>query len=206
MVTVTVAAAACAFSLLRRSAGERLAFAAASLVVVLGLDLAVGLACAAVWVAFALRRPSDGRPAVDMQAIAGALVVGAAAGLSLQGSLETARAAVGAGERAELERLLRDARYLGLAAALGRSKGDAAPLFDRLARAQVSGAPLAATVAAFAAEERETRRAARIESARKLPVRMTIPLALLVLPGFLLLTAGPAAVGSIQRMLGPLLP
>ncbi len=206
MLTVTVAVAVWTFSFLRRRVGERSALVGALVVVLLGFDLAAGLACAALWGAIALRKPRDSRSVVDMQAIAGALVVGAAAGLSLQGSLERARAAVGAGERAELEGLLRDARYLGLAAALGRSKGYASPLFDRLARAQVSGAPLAETVAAFAAEERETRRAARIESARKLPVRMTIPLALLVLPGFLLLTAGPAAVGSFQRMLGPLLP
>jgi pilus assembly protein TadC len=51
-----------------------------------------------------------------------------------------------------------------------------------------------------------TRRALGVEAARKLPVKLTIPLALLVLPGFLLLTAAPAAVGSIQRLLGPLMP
>jgi hypothetical protein len=142
----------------------------------------------------------------DLQAVAAALVVGTAAGLSLQSSLELAGAALGPSRRGELDDVLRDARNLGLGAALARSDGKMSPLFARLARAQVSGAPLAATVAGFAAEEREIRRSARIEAARKLPVRLTIPLALLVLPGFVLLTAGPAAVGSLQRMLGPLVP
>ncbi|MDF1595939.1 MAG: type II secretion system F family protein [Acidimicrobiia bacterium] len=157
------------------------------------------------WTMVPRRRQRNASLPEDLQAVAAALVVGTAAGLSLQSSLELA-ATLGPSRRGELDDVLRDARNLGLGVALARSGGKMSPLFARLARAQVSGAPLAATVAGFAAEEREIRRSARIEAARKLPVRLTIPLALLVLPGFVLLTAGPAAVGSLQRMLGPLMP
>lgn len=153
-----------------------------------------------------IKRKSRHVVASDMQALAGALVVGMVAGLSLQKSLERARPVLSQEQVRELDSLLRDARRLGLAAALLRSSGSMSPLFGRLARAHVSGAPLIATVAGFAAEDRDRRRAERIELARKLPVRMAIPLALLVLPGFVLLTAGPAVVGSLQRMLGSLMP
>ena len=151
-----------------------------------------------------LRRRAPAQPSSDLQALAGALVVGAAAGLSLQTSLRGACGVVDSQQRSQVERVLRDSHQMGLGAALASAEGSAAPLFDRLARAQVTGAPLIATVVAFAAEDRAHRRARGIEAARKLPVKLTIPLALLVLPGFLLLTAAPAAVGSIQRLLGPL--
>ena len=208
--TTMIAAAALVFVVVRRRAGERSALGVSLLVVGVRVDPVLAATAAAAWGLHARRRSGAGEPvggpAGDLQALSGALVVGAAAGLSLQASLARARAAVGPGHSSELEEVLRSGRHIGLAAALARADGTASPLFGRLARAQVSGAPLAATVAAFATEEREARRADAIEAARQLPVRLTIPLALLVLPGFLLLTAGPAAVGSIQRMLGPLLP
>lgn len=149
---------------------------------------------------------ASSQPASGLQVLAGTLVVGAAAGMSLQTSLKAARGVVDSQQRSQVERVLRNSHQIGLGAALAAAEGSAAPLFGRLARAQVTGAPLIATVAAFAAEDRAHRRARGTEAARKLPVKLTIPLALLVLPGFLLLTAAPAAVGSIQRLLGPLLP
>lgn len=152
------------------------------------------------------RRRASAQPASGLQVLAGTLVVGAAAGLSLQTSLKGACGVVDSQQRSQIERVLRDSHQMGLGAALAAAEGSAAPLFGRLARAQVTGAPLIATVAAFAAEDRAHRRARGVEAARRLPVKLTIPLALLVLPGFLLLTAAPAAVGSIQRLLGPLLP
>jgi hypothetical protein len=206
MWTMTIAVAALAFVVVRRRAGEPLALGVSLLAFGVQVDPLLSAVAAAAWSLHARRRSGEGEPVGDLQALSGALVVGAAAGLSLQASLARARAAVGPRHGSELEDVLRSGRQIGLAAALARADGTASPLFGRLARAQVSGAPLAATVAAFATEERDARRAVAIEAARKLPVRLTIPLALLVLPGFLLLTAGPAAVGSIQRMLGPLLP
>ena len=166
----------------------------------------LGVAAATVWILGLRRRRASSQPSSGLQVLAGALVVGAAAGLSLQTSLKGACGVVDSQQRAQVERVLRDSHQIGLGAALAAAEGSAAPLFGRLARAQVTGAPLIATVAAFAAEERANRRALGVEAARKLPVKLTIPLALLVLPGFLLLTAAPAAVGSIQRLLGPLLP
>lgn len=206
MWTMTIAMAALVFVVAGRRAGKRVALGVALLMVGMQVDPLLAGVVAAAWGLHARRRSGEGEPVDDLQALSGALVVGAAAGLSLQASLAGARAAVGPRHGSELEDVLRSARHIGLATALARADGTAAPLFGRLARAQVSGAPLAATVAAFATEERDARRAVAIEAARKLPVRLTIPLALLVLPGFLLLTAGPAAIGSIQRMLGPLLP
>jgi hypothetical protein len=86
--------------------------------------------------------------------------------LSLQTSLERARAVVDPHQSAQLERVLRDGHQIGLGAALTAAEGSAAPLFGRLARAQVTGAPLMATVASFANEERATRRALGVDSSR----------------------------------------
>jgi len=206
MWTATLACAAATFVAVQTRLGVRPALACGALVVAFRIDPILALAGTLAWAA--ARRwsipaaPSSG----GVQSLTGALLVGTAAGLSLQTSLERARSSLSAEHAVELEEVLRAARRFGLAAALARVDGSLAPLLGRLARAQVSGAPLASTISAFAAEDRELRRATRLEAARKLPVRLTVPLALLVLPGFVLLTAGPAAIGSLQRMLGPLLP
>ena len=37
-------------------------------------------------------------------------------------------------------------------------------------------------------------------AARRLPVRLLVPVALLMLPGFVVLTAGPALLGAAERL------
>ena len=150
------------------------------------------------------RRPA--RTPVASEATAGALVVAVSSGLSLRGSLELVADILDAPARAELAAVLRDAHRIGLSAALARATGDLAPLFGRVARATMSGAPISASIAGYLAEERGLRRATRLEAARRLPVRLTIPLALLILPGFVLLAAGPAVLHSFEAMLRPLMP
>jgi hypothetical protein len=44
----------------------------------------------------------------------------------------------------------------------------------------------------FAAERRHAEQACNLERARRLPVRLLLPLALLILPGFMVLVVGPA--------------
>ena len=155
------------------------------------------------------RRGAWGRPTSTRdvaETAAGALVVAASSGLSLRGSLELMGEVLGTPGRTEVAALLRNAHGIGLSAALVRATGSLAPLFERVARATMSGAPITATIAGYLAEARGLRRAARLEAARRLPVRLTIPLALLILPGFVLITAGPAVIHSFETMLGPLIP
>jgi pilus assembly protein TadC len=75
-------------------------------------------------------------------------------------------------------------------------------LLSRLAHAQLSGASVSGAVAAFLEERRSARRAAASEAGRTLPVKLMLPLGLLILPGFILLFAGPLVLLSMSDLLG----
>jgi tight adherence protein C len=131
--------------------------------------------------------------------------VALSAGLSVAAALEFAAGEVGPAEAAEVRSVLRTARRQGLSAALTQSEGAAGRLFAVLARAQMTGASAVAAVASFVDEERKGRRSRAAEAAQRLPVKLTVPLALLILPGFVLLTFGPTVIATVQRLLGPLI-
>jgi hypothetical protein len=75
-----------------------------------------------------------------------------------------------------------------------------APLFALADRAVVTGAPLLASIEGHASTMRREERSAAVERTRRLPVKLVFPLALLILPGFLLLTVGPAVLAGIDRL------
>lgn len=153
----------------------------------------------------ASRRRAREREAAEDLALLGELVLmGLTAGLPLRVALERARGELGPELGGEVEGLLREAGRVGLAAALARDGGRARRLYLRLARAHLTGAPLALTVASFVHEERDAERARHLEAARRLPVRLMVPLALLILPGFALLTVGPSLLAALERLAGPL--
>jgi hypothetical protein len=55
-------------------------------------------------------------------------------------------------------------------------------------------------VAALVVEQRAEERARAVAAAKRLPVRMLFPLALLILPGFLVLTVGPTLLSAFDRL------
>lgn len=67
-------------------------------------------------------------------------------------------------------------------------------------RALLTGAPLQPAVTGYATMLRNEERTRQLTSVRRLPVKLLFPLALLILPGFLILTIGPAVLGSLQRL------
>lgn len=73
-------------------------------------------------------------------------------------------------------------------------------LFALAERVEVTGAPLLPSIDGYARGLRRDARAAAVERARKLPVKLLFPLALLILPGFLLLTVAPAFLAGIDRL------
>ncbi len=73
-------------------------------------------------------------------------------------------------------------------------------LFVVARRALATGAPLAPAVSGYATALRNEERSRQLTAARRLPVKLLFPLALLILPGFLLLTVGPAVLGSLERL------
>ena len=168
------------------------------------------LAVVAPWWAFALLRARKTRlsppgRAAGLDHLGQVLFIALSAGLPVAAALEFAASEVGPVEAAEVRRVLRTARRHGLSPALAAADGGAGRLFAVLARAQSTGASAVKAAASFVDEERKDRRAGAAEAAQRLPVKLTVPLALLILPGFVLLTFGPTVIATIQRLLAPLL-
>jgi tight adherence protein C len=156
------------------------------------------------------RRAADNRirreQRSDPDRLARGMLVGLSAGLPTAAALRRSAAEVGGEVGATVEQVLRRARRDGLAAALGDVDGELRPLATALARAQLTGAALIPAVTAHVDERRAMARARAIHEARTLSVRLVVPLALLILPGFVLIAAGPAVIGAINGLLGPVLP
>ncbi len=75
-----------------------------------------------------------------------------------------------------------------------------APLSRRIATAVETGAPVRGALESLVEERLAVERNEGLIRARKLPVKLLFPLALLILPGFLVLTVGPALLTSIDRL------
>lgn len=148
-----------------------------------------------------LIRRLPGRKVVepDVMDLAARLLVAVGAGLPLIPALERA----GDGHP-EIETVLRRWRRLGAAAALASAAGSPGPLLRRLSESVSSGAAPAPAIRGFIESERARRQAEQMERARRLPVRLMIPMTLLVLPGFVLMVYGPAFIGLVADLLGPL--
>jgi tight adherence protein C len=167
------------------------------------------LLVAACWVGTLLwaRRPREDRTWYRDRPdqLGQVLYIALSAGLPVAAALEFAAREIDPAEAVQVHSALRNARNQGLAAALTGVEGKAESLFGALARAQLTGSSAIKAVASFVDEERKNRRARAAEAAQRLPVKLTVPLALLILPGFVLLTVGPTVVSMFQRLLGPLL-
>lgn len=148
----------------------------------------------------AARRRAARRASGDLALLGELVLVGLTAGLGLSAALELAAGEVAAPLSAELRAVLRRSKRCGLAAALAGADGYGRRLYLLLARAAQSGAATADAVAAFVHEQRDAERSRRLEEARRLPVRLMVPLALLILPGFVILTVGPTMVASVRRI------
>lgn len=128
------------------------------------------------------------------------VALGLAGGLSVAAAHQVALEHAAVEAVGPLEQLVGSIRSSGTRAALA---GDAGPMMAAsrvLAAAAVSGAPALPALEGHLEAEAHRRHAERVEAARRLPVRLLLPLTLLVLPGFVLLTVGPTVVGSLARL------
>ena len=154
---------------------------------------AVGLLGLGVWgVVQLVARPKA--PADDDALLAELAALGLTAGLTFSAAVEAATTAVPGELSAEMRRAIRTYR------SDGGSTSDDPGLFLVARRALSTGAPLLPAVSGYAAALRDTERSRRLTAARRLPVKLLFPLALLILPGFLILTVGPALLGSLERL------
>ncbi|HEY5649866.1 MAG TPA: type II secretion system F family protein [Acidimicrobiia bacterium] len=108
--------------------------------------------------------------------------------------------------RAAIDDILGRARHLGIARALVETRGPLSGLTARLAKAQVTGAPILPALDAYIAMVHDARRAAALEDARTIGVKLIIPLTLLLLPGFIALVIAPLVLEQLGGLLGEQLP
>ncbi len=146
------------------------------------------------------RRRLEASARADVVVLAELAALGISAGLTLPQAVRAALPLVAPPLAAEVSGTLRRAAVIGLADAFEEAGGRAGGLFRLAARAVGSGAPLGAALAGFADAARDGERATRLAAARRLPVLLLIPLTLLILPGFVVVTAGPALLGGLARL------
>lgn len=170
---------------------------------VLGILVLGGMLFVVRWRALAAARWVAARTAEDAITLAELTALGLTAGLTFPAALAAAHPHVGAELQEEVDALLRHSRRHGLAHALSAGQGHARPLYVAAARAVSTGAPLAASVALHVREARADAQSARLARARRLPVRLMLPLALLILPGFILVAIGPAVLSAFDRIALP---
>lgn len=152
----------------------------------------------------ALREILHPRPRVDVAAVARLTAVCLRAGLSLGGALAIVADRTPEPTRSAVTEVVRRARRAGLGPALAATSGPLGPLARRLAGAHRTGASLAMTIDTFERELVDSLHATRLARVRRLPVQLTVPLVLLILPGCVLLLVGPTLVGELGRLLDPL--
>lgn len=190
---MTLAAVALVVAILRGNRREILAagvFMAFMLSPILGLGFLFGVA---VW-AVTRRRSRSPDPGDDEAAIAELTALGLSAGLTFSAAANAAAAAVPG------EASLRLRRALRVGGGTDGNTADDDGLMIVVRRALSTGAPLQPAVSGYATTLRNEERSRELNAARRLPVKLLFPLALLILPGFLILTIGPAVLGSLERL------
>lgn len=80
---------------------------------------------------------------------------------------------------------------------------DLRPLLRVVGRAVSVGAPVSAELSAHLSDVAAETHQIRLARAKSLPVRLAMPLTLLVLPGVVLLTVGPSLLGSLADLADP---
>lgn len=148
------------------------------------------------------RRRRRSMPATSPLRLALLIRIGLSAGMSLAGTLAMSADHVDP----RTARLIHDVRRRGLieglTAAMAGVSDDQGRLFRLLADAHLSGAPMQFAVSTFISDETERMRAESLYRARSLPVRLTLPVALGLLPGFVLLVVAPQVVLAVRDLLG----
>jgi tight adherence protein C len=176
--------------------------AAAGIATVAGGPL-LGIGAVAAMVAVVAWRSARRRRAADAEVTEAELLAADAIAIGLKGGLafdqavlhaaDSVEGAVGHGLRHALRRMSVPLPIESASASMER-------IFEAAASSRVSGGSIAAAVAAVAASAREEHDATARERLARVPVRMLFPLALFILPGFVLMTVGPAVVSGLSSL------
>ena len=130
------------------------------------------------------------------------LLVELRSGRSVLGALQTVSGSFPG--HAELRLAARVATISGLREASLLMSGEMKGVLSQLARAQVSGAALGDTVRSMIEADIAAEKARRVARSRSLPVRLMLPITLLLLPGLVLLIYAPSMLRLFQDLSGPL--
>jgi pilus assembly protein TadC len=128
------------------------------------------------------------------------LLVELRSGLSVLASLQHVSASLPA--HADLRRVSRVATVSGLTASISHSGPDLRPVVSQLARSQRSGGSLSSTVRHLLERDLAEERTRRLAKARALPVRLMLPVTLLMLPGLVLMLYAPSLIGLFDELTG----
>lgn len=160
----------------------------------------LGLACAGGAAAYSLRRPRSSEP--GLRPILLVLLVELRSGRSVLAALQ--QAAIAFPDHAELALGTRVATVDGLSASVEATTGEVRHLLTQLARAQRSGSSVSRTVRLLLETDIANDRASRLARAKGLPVRLMVPISLLLLPGLMLLIYAPSLLRLLGDLTGPL--
>ena len=144
-----------------------------------------------------MRHGKDARQLADVALMAELIVLGLVAGLSPAGALRAAASEVGGDLERRMTRRMRGVTRPGDR----RGAVDAEARLHRIVvRSAATGRPSADVLRAFAGDLRRRLEARASLHTKKLPVRLLFPLALLILPGFIVLVVGPAVLTALERL------
>lgn len=147
------------------------------------------------------RRRRRARPAAgDLIVLATLVSLGLDAGMTPGAAIVWARPYLHPALASGVTAVTRRAHLDGLAVALRASVGFGSDLFSSLARAVETGAALAPVLDAYQEGLAADVRAQAAARLRRLPVKLVFPLALLMLPGLVLMVSGPALIDVLGRL------
>jgi pilus assembly protein TadC len=158
---------------------------------------ALAAAMAALWARARAKRPnSDPEPRVVMLL----LLVELRSGKSVLAALQSVASRLA--DYDALRRVARVATVSGLVSSITECDRSLRPIVAQLARAQRSGAPLSSAVHRLLDRDLARHRTASLTRARALPVKLMIPVTLLMLPGLVLLLYVPDLVRTFDQLTG----
>jgi len=174
--------------------------AAAALAPLLGAGLAVAIGAGRMRRRVAQRRARTAAATAELSALGELIGIGLTSGMALAEAVGFAAGRLSSDLANEVEAVRRGMALNGAASLMASAGGAAGRLYLLIGRAMVSGAPVLGAVETFVDERLAEERATRLAQLRRLPVLLLFPLALLILPGFVLLLVAPALAGALQRL------
>jgi hypothetical protein len=130
------------------------------------------------------------------------LLIELRSGRSVLGALQTAAATFPGNP--DLVEAARVATISGLTQAALGARGEVKGILPHLARAQLTGAALGDTVRSMIEADIAAEKARRVARSRSLPVRLMLPITLLLLPGLVIFFYAPSLLRLFEDLSGPL--